>query len=48
MNQDDIEYVLELLEDAISNQDWDAIEEAQQYLKDFSLAGKKCKYDDEN
>jgi hypothetical protein len=48
MNQDDIEYVLELLEDAISSQDWDLIEEAQQYLTDFTKNGKKSvKYDDE-
>jgi hypothetical protein len=44
MNQDDVEYVLELLEDAITEQDWDLIEEAYQYLCDFS---KNPKYSDE-
>lgn len=44
MSQDDIEYVLELLEDAITEQDWDLIEEARQYLQDFS---KNPRYSDE-
>ena len=37
MKQDDIEYIIELLEDAIESQDWDLIEEARQYLNEFSL-----------
>lgn len=45
MNQDDIDYVLELLDDAIIDQDWDLIEEARQYLSDFTK--KKTKYFDE-
>jgi hypothetical protein len=47
MNKDDIDYVLELLEDAIIGQDWDLIEEARQYLNDFAKNGKKSKYVDE-
>lgn len=47
MNQDDIQYVLELLGDAVSSRDWDLIEEAQMYLQDFSLTDKKSKYRDE-
>lgn len=35
MNQDDIKYVLEILEDSIENQDWDLVEESFQYMKDF-------------
>jgi len=47
MNQDDIQYVLELLEDAVINRDWDLVEEAQMYLQDFSSVDKKSKYHDE-
>ncbi len=47
MNQDDIEYMLELLNDAICSQDWDLVEEAQQYLNDFSAVRKSFKYSDE-
>jgi hypothetical protein len=46
MNQDDIEYTLELLEDAITDQDWDLVEEARQYLADF-VKKKSSKYADE-
>lgn len=35
MNRDDIEYVLEILEEAIENREWELINEAQQYLKDY-------------
>lgn len=35
MNQDDIKYVLEILEDSIENQDWDLVKESFQYIKDF-------------
>lgn len=44
MNQDDIEYVLELLDDAVTDQDWDLVEEARQYLVDLK---KDSKYSDE-
>jgi len=44
MNRDDIDYVLELLDDAITEKDWDLIEEARQYLKDFT---NPSKYSDE-
>lgn len=48
MHSDDIEYTIELLEDAISNKDWDLIEEAVQYLTDFKKDNKKSKYYDED
>lgn len=49
MNQDDIENILELLEDAIISQDWDLIEEAKQYLDEFLVNRKKpSKYIDED
>ena len=35
MDQSDIEYVLELLKDAISNEDWDTVIEAKETLKEF-------------
>ncbi len=44
MSQDDINYVLELLEDAVTDQDWDLVEEARQYLEDFK---KDSRYSDE-
>lgn len=44
MNRDDIEYVLEILQEAIDNRDWELVKEAQQYLEE-SLDGSK--YDDE-
>jgi hypothetical protein len=46
MNQNDIEYLLELLDDAIAGQDWDLVEEARQYLEDF-VNRKSSKYADE-
>lgn len=48
MHSDDIEYTIELLEDAISNKDWDLIEEAIQYLNGFKKDNKKSKYYDED
>jgi len=45
MSQDDIEYILEILEDAIDNRDWDLITEAQQYVMEF-LRKKSSKYSD--
>lgn len=35
MDQSDIQYVLELLNDAIEEKDWDKIEEARETLKEF-------------
>ena len=35
MDQSDIQYVLELLTDAISDKDWDLVEEASETLKEF-------------
>ncbi len=44
MNQDEIDSVLELLEDAINTRDWSLIEEAYLYLEDFSTTEKKSKF----
>lgn len=35
MDQSDIQYILELISDAIANKDWDAVEEAKEILKEF-------------
>jgi hypothetical protein len=35
MDQSDIKYVLELLNDAVSEKDWDDVEEARETLKEF-------------
>lgn len=35
MEQSDIKYTLELLSDAITSKDWDAVEEARETLKEF-------------
>jgi hypothetical protein len=35
MDQSDIKYILELLCDAMVEQDWDKVEEAAQTLKEF-------------
>lgn len=35
MDQSDIEYTLELLNDAISDKDWDKVDEARETLKEF-------------
>jgi tellurite resistance protein len=35
MDQSDIEYVIELLNDAISEKDWDKVEEARETMKEF-------------
>lgn len=35
MDQSDIEYILELLQDAIISQDWDIIIEARDTIKEF-------------
>jgi hypothetical protein len=35
MDQSDIQYVIELLNDAVTNKDWDIVEEARETLKEF-------------
>lgn len=35
MDQTDIKYIIELLNDAISTQDWDVVEEARETVKEF-------------
>jgi hypothetical protein len=35
MDQSDIKYILELINDAITTKDWDGIEEAKETLKEF-------------
>lgn len=35
MDQSDITYTLELLNDAIAEKDWDKVEEARETLKEF-------------
>lgn len=35
MDQSDIKYIIELLVDAIFNEDWDTVEEAKDTLKEF-------------
>lgn len=35
MDKSDIEYIVELLNDAITEKDWDKIEEAKETLKEF-------------
>lgn len=35
MNQDDILYIIDQLNDAISNKDWDIVYEARESLKEF-------------
>jgi hypothetical protein len=35
MDQSDIKYILELLNDATSNEDWDIVIEAKETLKEF-------------
>lgn len=35
MDQSDIQYILELLNDGISDKDWDKIDEARETLKEF-------------
>lgn len=36
MDKSDIEYILELLNDAISEQNWDKVDEARDTLKEFT------------
>lgn len=35
MNQSDIEYIIEILNDAIAEKDWDKVEESREVLKEF-------------
>jgi hypothetical protein len=35
MDKNDIEYAIELLNDAIDNKDWDIVEETIELLKEF-------------
>lgn len=35
VDQSDIQYILELLDDAITEKDWDKIEEARETLREF-------------
>jgi len=35
MDNSDVEYIIDILNDAIANKDWDAIEEAVETLKEF-------------
>lgn len=35
MDQSDIEYIIEILDDARTNKDWDQVEEAIETLKEF-------------
>jgi hypothetical protein len=35
MDQSDIEYVIEILNDAISEKDWDKVEEVRETIKEF-------------
>lgn len=34
MNRDDIEYVLEILQEAVDSRDWELVKEVQQYLEE--------------
>jgi len=44
MNRDDIEYVLEILQEAVDGRDWELLKEAQQFLEE-SL--ETSRYNDE-
>lgn len=35
MDQTDIEYIIELLTDALREQDWDTVVEAREFLKEY-------------
>lgn len=35
MDESDIQYIMELINDAITEKDWDKIEEAREILKEF-------------
>jgi len=36
MNISDIQYLIELLESSIHSQDWDTVQEAVEFLKEFT------------
>ncbi|HUS89909.1 MAG TPA: hypothetical protein VMW91_11225 [Desulfosporosinus sp.] len=46
MDQSDIKYILELLNDAISEKDWDKIEEVREVVKEF-LDGDESSEDEQ-
>lgn len=35
MDQSDIKYILEILDDAVTNKDWDKVEEVMDTLREF-------------
>ncbi len=35
MNQSDIDYIVKLLSNAIKHEDWEAVEEALEYMTEF-------------
>ena len=35
MDQSDIKYIIELINDALINKDWDVVEEVKETLKEF-------------
>lgn len=45
MDQSDIQYILELLNDATTEKDWDKVEEAKETMKEF-LDGDESPEDD--
>jgi len=47
MHQDDIDYIIELLDDAMAENDWDIVKEAQQYILDFMAKKQKTKFVDD-
>lgn len=47
MDQSDIQYILELLNDAITAKDWDIVEDAKETLKEF-LDSNDFNEDDKN
>ncbi len=36
MDQTDIKYIIELLTDALRDQDWDTVAEAKEFLKEYA------------
>ena len=47
MHQDDIDYIIELLDDAITEKDWEIVNETKQYILDFIAKKQKTKYNEE-
>jgi hypothetical protein len=48
MDQSDIKYILDMLNDAIASKDWDIVEEARDEMRDEYLDSKLQNNDDEN